>query len=40
MRVHFIDTSVFTNILDVPNRNQQRDSIIKEFRIAAIPIVR
>lgn len=32
MRVHFIDTSVFTNILDVPNRNQQREKITKEFK--------
>lgn len=32
MRIHFIDTSVFTNILDVPNRNQQRKFIIREFK--------
>lgn len=31
MRVHFIDTSVFTNILNVPNRNQQRAEIMAEL---------
>ena len=32
MRVHFIDTSIFTNIVNVPNRNQQRVPIMKELK--------
>ena len=31
MRVHFIDTSVFTNILDIPFMNDQRKEVIKEL---------
>lgn len=32
MYVHFIDTSVFTNIINVPGRNQQHDSVMKELK--------
>lgn len=27
-----VDTSVFLNILDVPNRNNERDEILKKFQ--------
>lgn len=29
MFVHFIDTSVFTNIINVPGRNQQRENVME-----------
>lgn len=32
MNIHFIDTSVFTNILDVPFMNDERESVMSEFR--------
>lgn len=32
MFVHFIDTSVFLNIINVSGRNQQRDEIMKELK--------
>ena len=32
MRVHFIDTSVLVNILDIPNMNQDRETVLEEFR--------
>lgn len=32
MRVHFIDTSVFVNIIDVPNMNDQRGTVMKELK--------
>lgn len=32
MFVHFIDTSVFTNIISIPGRNQQRDDVMKELK--------
>ena len=32
MYVHFIDTSVFLNIIDVPGRNQQREEVMLELR--------
>lgn len=32
MYVHFIDTSVFLNILNVPGRNQQHDEVMKELK--------
>lgn len=28
MYVHFIDTSVFLNIVNVPGRNQQREEVL------------
>lgn len=31
MRVHFIDTSVFTNILDIPFMNDQRTEVMEEL---------
>lgn len=31
MRVHFIDTSVFVNIVDVPNMNDSRKEVMKEL---------
>lgn len=32
MNVHFIDTSVFCNILDVPGKNQQKEDVMRELR--------
>ena len=32
MYVHFIDTSVFLNIVNVPGRNQQRDEVMRELK--------
>lgn len=32
MRVHFIDTSVLVNILDIPDMNQDRDAVLEEYR--------
>ena len=32
MYVHFIDTSVFLNIINVPGRNQQREEVMKELK--------
>ena len=32
MYVHFIDTSVFMNIVNVPGRNQQRAEVMQELR--------
>ena len=32
MYVHFIDTSIFTNIINVPGKNQQRDAVMKELK--------
>lgn len=32
MYVHFIDTSVFMNIVNVPGRNQQRAEVMKELK--------
>ena len=32
MRVHFIDTSVFTNILDIPNMNDERVEVMRELK--------
>ncbi len=31
MNIHFIDTSVFANILDIPNMNADRKLVIAEF---------
>ncbi|OPZ93310.1 MAG: hypothetical protein BWY74_01176 [Firmicutes bacterium ADurb.Bin419] len=31
MRIHFIDTSVLVNILDIPNMNQDRKAVIEEY---------
>ncbi|MCT4594360.1 MAG: hypothetical protein N4A57_08855 [Anaeromicrobium sp.] len=31
MNVHFIDTSVLVNILDIPNRNSHREVVLKEY---------
>lgn len=31
MRVHFIDTSVFLNILGVPGRSDEREKVMPEF---------
>lgn len=33
MYVHFIDTSVLLNIINVPGRNQQRDEVMSELKI-------
>ena len=32
MYVHFIDTSVFLNIVNVPGRNQQREEVMRELK--------
>lgn len=32
MNVRFIDTSILLNILDVPDRNQNKDEVVKEFK--------
>lgn len=32
MNVRFIDTSILLNILDVPDRNQNKDEVIEEFK--------
>lgn len=32
MRIHFIDTSILTNILDIPFRNQEREIVLKEYQ--------
>lgn len=32
MNIHFIDTSVFTNILNVPNMSDERKKIMAEFK--------
>ena len=32
MFVHFIDTSVLLNIIDVPGRNQQRKEVMEELK--------
>lgn len=32
MYVHFIDTSVFLNIVNVPGRNQQREDVMRELK--------
>lgn len=32
MQVCFLDTSVLTNILDVPGKNQQREEVKREYR--------
>lgn len=32
MNVRFIDTSILLNILDVPDRNQNREEVIEEFK--------
>lgn len=32
MVVHFIDTSVFVNIVNVPNMNDQREEVMKELK--------
>ncbi|GKX32368.1 hypothetical protein SH1V18_48480 [Vallitalea longa] len=31
MNVHFIDTSILVNILDIPNMNSDRDRVLEEF---------
>lgn len=31
MRVHFIDTSVLVNILDIPFMNQDREAVLEEY---------
>lgn len=31
MQVCFLDTSVLTNILDVPGKNEQREAVVREF---------
>jgi hypothetical protein len=31
MRVHFIDTSVLVNILDIPDMNQDRVEVLREY---------
>jgi len=33
MDVHFIDTSVFLNIINVPDRNQNREEVLEELSI-------
>jgi len=33
MNVRMIDTSILLNILDVPDRNQHREEVAKEFRM-------
>lgn len=32
MNVRFIDTSIFVNILDIPNMNDKRSQVIEEFQ--------
>jgi hypothetical protein len=32
MRIHFIDTSILTNILDIPFRNQDREIVLREYQ--------
>lgn len=32
MYVHFIDTSLFLNIVNVPGRNQQREEVMRELK--------
>lgn len=32
MYVHFVDTSVFLNIVNVPGRNQQREEVMRELK--------
>lgn len=32
MNVHFIDTSVLVNILDIPNMNSHREMVIEEYK--------
>ena len=31
MRVHFIDTSILVNILDIPDMNQDREIVLQEY---------
>lgn len=38
MNVHFIDTSVFTELLNVPHMNDHHDEVMKELRPKRIPI--
>ena len=33
MRVHFIDTSVLVNILDIPGMNQDREMVLNEYEV-------
>ena len=33
MRIHFIDTSVFVNIVNVPKMNDQRDEVVQELKV-------
>ncbi len=33
MNVRFIDTSIMTNLLDIPSHNENRDSVKREFKI-------
>ncbi|WP_129630384.1 hypothetical protein [Candidatus Oscillochloris fontis] len=32
MSICLVDTSIFCNVLDVPNRNQQRDAVLAQLR--------
>ncbi|MCT4621314.1 MAG: hypothetical protein N4A62_18235 [Marinisporobacter sp.] len=32
MNVHFIDTSVLVNILDIPNMNSDKERVLEEYR--------
>jgi C-terminal processing protease CtpA/Prc len=32
MRVHFIDTTILLNILDIPFMNQDRETVLKEYQ--------
>ncbi|WP_461204561.1 hypothetical protein [Clostridium sp. DL1XJH146] len=32
MNIHFIDTSVLVNILDIPNMNQNRKTVLEEYK--------
>lgn len=34
MNVRFIDTSILTNLLDIPTKNQQKDQVWREFKEA------
>lgn len=32
MRVHFIDTTILLNILDIPFMNQDREKVLEEYQ--------
>lgn len=32
MRIHFIDTSILVNILDIPGMNQDRETVLNEYQ--------